>query len=1294
MKAKMKWLAIALSVCLIASGILVVVSLLDTSTMPSENSGIQASLVTAKDTYAEGEAIDATLSIGNLSGADVANLKTSITSPRTLSAEKGSVNMTYEKLGAAQMLRQEVTIILGEVKSNVNVLFIVALVVMIASAAGLVIMLITGKFRINRTSCLLLLVGVMLFSLIPNVHAAKIDEKKVEVTKDITVADQQVTLTATITWEDPAAPVITRADMEAAINEILWDYYLKDVWVQYDSTSLDKLSTLYGGFGRLDNHLSTLENANSDDNLYSVCSNYPWVSYYEAIGFPLFGYCMNAQSKNIWGYASTTVKNEQVNDMVVARWHGWGGDYTTTWHDGVHGGFIEAGREDGYLFHDKCFDTFDELKAFIANWEENLRPGDIIHLPGHIVVYAGNGYILQSGGAKFNAEYNYDQLEKNGSISAQTVEECFFPGSAYGTSYYRLDRYMEDVIDGEQVYNANKESTTQIAIVRPLNILTIPDGDNDPGNDVLDVDFVYNGVDKLVWQFEFDKVPLAHSGYTIQPSAYTRMQYPGMNIDRTVNITPYGTATKGEEITYTIAIYNESNNAKYVDNKRIGGDENYTGVNYIGLPITETLPANVELVEAKGATIIGDTMYWNVDIAAGECVKVSYTVKVTGEIGDEIVCGGGWVGSIPSNTIVNTIGGQKLSAESVANLIEFCEVGQEVWNSNEDGYKISAALENTEFAERIYNATTGLDLDIPDAQTLLDILFTQEHIYVPGGMYGVSGSPAESWMYMLKDTTADADDQIWRDMIIDGFFGGTWVWSNRLDPDVRRTDDLRVDYMEPGDIIVNMTLSSRTGTSEEDCTVNAWQVLVYLGDEYFASLNSDGIMACERGPQNLLPSLSYDVFVALRPSQVYENINEDIPAFTGSVADLTDADKAWTNTSAPSEILLNDVLCGKLAALTPSDISDSDYSPVMIGDVYNLLNIDVVTKGTQNMKSKALMSRLFSDIPSDSEAFAMFGHESHLLNYPQKGYEGIYNMLMNYDGRAFVDGKPLTSLDQLHVGDAILLIQRDAVITITMIYQGVNENGNHQFLTGVYSATGKLNYGKHIRTLEFADVDAFNTFAYGHIPTRDFTGETEFYWEGYLVLRPSRAYDDINAREVRDISTGALSDSEKQLLISVTPEDLIGTSGAINLDGFAQAVYSHAFVQIDKHINVTVARARQALFFANSLTPKDSEYYIEGFQDMLVENAWGGTYATGFPERIKLLLTADDFQIGDILGIRAGADNKRYIVAIWQGDKFLTYDSTASPVFTTYTLEQICAIDDGLWHSYFVLRPENASNAN
>ena len=377
------------------------------------------------------------------------------------------------------------------------------------------------------------------------------------------------------------AEAITRADMEAALAEVAWDYYMKDVWYQYDSVDLntrsdgfDKpMSRWIGGFTRLSNYLDALEDSTAHDTLYTVCSYLPWAVYYEALEYPLFGNSMNSATLNFWYYA------EKPQDMCVIRYHSW-----------AEGTNIES-HEEGYVTHDKCV-TYEELCSFIRNWEENLRPGDIFYvIGGHSAVYVGNGWIIEGAGQKYNLTLGTDQLESNGSFKAWTIEDYFFNENS-GTTYF-LSRLI-------------KEENTRLCILRPLDLLTVDDGDGDPDNDVLNEEYELD-IGRLKFQFSNDPNNiLKTSGYTIQDSTYSRMKYPAMNINRTVNITPYGTAVQGDTITYTVEIANESNNANYVKYHSVGAATPYTGQDYEDLSIVETIPANTVLVSAEGASVDGN----------------------------------------------------------------------------------------------------------------------------------------------------------------------------------------------------------------------------------------------------------------------------------------------------------------------------------------------------------------------------------------------------------------------------------------------------------------------------------------------------------------------------------------------------------------------------------------------------------------------------------------------------------------------------------------------------------------
>ena len=171
---------------------------------------------TAKNVYSAGETIDATVSINNLSVLDIENVITTITSPMMSAQENGSLDKTCEKICAGDQVQNRFDLLLGDLGDNpysgMDIQFVIALVAMVVSAAGLAIMLITGKIRMNKTFCLLLLAGVMLVSLIPNVRAAETNEKTVELAKVIMVDGRFINLTATVTWEETVGPVIMKYD--------------------------------------------------------------------------------------------------------------------------------------------------------------------------------------------------------------------------------------------------------------------------------------------------------------------------------------------------------------------------------------------------------------------------------------------------------------------------------------------------------------------------------------------------------------------------------------------------------------------------------------------------------------------------------------------------------------------------------------------------------------------------------------------------------------------------------------------------------------------------------------------------------------------------------------------------------------------------------------------------------------------------------------------------------------------------------------------------------------------------
>lgn len=169
-----------------------------------------------------------------------------------------------------------------------------------------------------------------------------------------------------------------------------------------------------------------------------------------------------------------------------------------------------------------------------------MQPTDIIVYltagAGHAIEYVGNGMVLESGGnamdikeissaaspgsnvGLYTATFNDEKYEEDGTYNLYSINDYFCKdNSAYNVA--KKDQ------DGNYVYK-------EILIIRPIYFMV--EEDNGKLTDVV------------------------KSEFSIAPSALSRIRYPGMEIDRTVSLTPYGTAFINEPVTYRIRISNHT----------------------------------------------------------------------------------------------------------------------------------------------------------------------------------------------------------------------------------------------------------------------------------------------------------------------------------------------------------------------------------------------------------------------------------------------------------------------------------------------------------------------------------------------------------------------------------------------------------------------------------------------------------------------------------------------------------------------------------------------------------------
>ena len=244
-------------------------------------------------------------------------------------------------------------------------------------------------------------------------------------------------MTATLRGQTPQAAAIDWNDplvRRQAIFETAYAYYLKADCVQYGSMPL-VVSALHRGeswvsYSRRTKE-GTPEDATPDSTYYTVCSSFPYETYFNAMGYRLSG-------------ASDT----SVTILLTTR------------------------PQDCTVFeYDKRLDPDgSKFEPEMMRMRELLEPGDVIVYStiksqnpktgeadggGHALMYvgdvAGDGHpmVMHSGGAKYDFETGIDQVEKSGTIRLDDMDASFFQHNSM-RSHTKIMVFRPLVLPAEQ----------------------------------------------------------------------------------------------------------------------------------------------------------------------------------------------------------------------------------------------------------------------------------------------------------------------------------------------------------------------------------------------------------------------------------------------------------------------------------------------------------------------------------------------------------------------------------------------------------------------------------------------------------------------------------------------------------------------------------------------------------------------------------------------------------------------------------------------------------------------------
>ena len=202
--------------------------------------------------------------------------------------------------------------------------------------------------------------------------------------------------------------------------------------------------------------------------------------------------------------------------------------------------------------------------------------------------------------------------------------------------------------------------------------------------------------------------PLARENVTPTANTLARMQYQGLQTEKTVSVGINSSVSAGDQITYTMEVINNSRN------------------NYQGVEFKEILDSNVTLVSAPNGYVYDEETHsftYSFDIDKFETLTFTYTVKVNSDVvgGDVIESMQTTVGGVLSTKVYNLVSGYTAS--------ELNQVATKAKNLASTGATFENAMD---LVKAIYGdlGVTAFDTYTSVASVLSDILDTTNDVLV------------------------------------------------------------------------------------------------------------------------------------------------------------------------------------------------------------------------------------------------------------------------------------------------------------------------------------------------------------------------------------------------------------------------------------------------------------------------------------------------------------------------------------------------------------------------------------
>ena len=324
------------------------------------------------------------------------------------------------------------------------------------------------------------------------------------------------------------------------------------------------------------------------------------------------------------------------------------------------------------------------------------------------------------------------------------------------------------------------------------------------------------------------------------PAARTRLQYPGIEVDRKTNLWKYNSTKTGDNIVVTVDIKNN-------------GTQRFQS-----LQVTEPPVAGVVIDEesvTEGGRLTAGGVKWTLNMAPGEELSLQYTAKVTAGTGEKISFPSGTVDNLTTRPMEFLVGGAGPDETKLA-AVGRGQYGAALRNLQYEG--------DLDFVNAFYRDILGVEMDLPKTiQAVVDNMFT------PTKIEGVS---SKLWGgKMLVPKKRESMSQMYQrldDMVIPEHKAGWIVYTRdsltevpKMSSAQNRVIEIVENFYEPGDIFFGYI--HKDGKS---FTVYQPDVFIYLGGGKAVGWSrGSGVATVDTFENTIGLLLRTDVLFALRP---------------------------------------------------------------------------------------------------------------------------------------------------------------------------------------------------------------------------------------------------------------------------------------------------------------------------------------------------------------------------------------------------------------------------------------------